>query len=230
MIKTYSLKEKGGQFKLSEHFKLSEFACPDKSDKVVVSDELIRMLEKLRAYGGFTIEVTSGYRTVSYNSKIGGAKGSKHTLGQAADIYVRKNGKLINVKLISCLCQDLGFNGIGSMNNAVHVDVASRIYRGDEKHGYGNNVGGDFYKYFGIKKSQVEALRDVSVKEQQSDGYMIEVTANRLNLRKGPSTDSEVCDVLKKGSIVKIVGFNGKWLQTDQNRWLHSDYTKVVNK
>ena len=70
------------------------------------------MLEKLRAYGGFTVHINSGYRSPSYNRKIGGASKSQHTLGTAADIVVKKNGKTVSAKKICCLCQDLGFKGV----------------------------------------------------------------------------------------------------------------------
>lgn len=234
MIKQYSLKKQGKDYKLSEHFKLKEFACPDGTDTVIVSEELIDMLEKLRAYGGFTITVNSGYRTAAYNKKIGGATGSKHTLGQAADIRVYKGKNLIDVRLVSCLCQTLGFNGIGAMNTAVHVDVASRIYRGDEKHGYGNNIGGDFYSYFKVKKSQIDALRVSAEPEKPEAGYDVRVTATSLYIRKGAGTIYDAAGFLKKNQIVRIVGLAGNdsgsyWGQLGNGKgWISLKYTEVV--
>ena len=153
----------GRDYLISPLFTLNEMACKDGSDEVLYSTELMSMLEKLRSYGGFTVHINSGYRSPSYNRKIGGASKSQHTLGTAADIVVKKDGKCVSGKLICCLCQDLGFRGVALIKGsgyAVHVDMrASGTYRGDENHGYGNNVGGDFYRYFGIKKSQVEALK-----------------------------------------------------------------------
>ena len=160
-IKTVYKSKVGKDFKISDHFTLSEMACKDGTDKVLYSTELMNKLEQLRAYGGFTISVNSGYRSPAYNKKIGGATNSQHTKGTAADIVVKKNGKPVSGKLICCLCQTLGFRGVAYISeSAVHVDMrSSGRYRGDERKGYSGNVGNDFYRYFGITKNQVEALK-----------------------------------------------------------------------
>lgn len=160
-VKTAYLSKAGRVFHISPHFVLLEMACKDGSDKVLYSTELMSMLEKLRAYGGFTIHINSGYRSPAYNRKIGGASKSQHTQGTAADISVKKDGRNVSSRLICCLCQTLGFKGIGYISeSAVHVDMrSSGLYRGDERKGYSANVGGDFYRYFGVKKSEVEALK-----------------------------------------------------------------------
>lgn len=159
-VKTVSIKSLGRDYKISPHFKLSEMACKDGSDKVLYSTELMAKLEELRAYGGFTVSINSGYRTPAYNKKIGGASRSQHRFGTAADIVVKKNGAVVNAKKVCCLCQSLGFKGIGYISaNATHVDMrASGSYRGDERRGYGGNVS-DFYGYFNISKSEIEALK-----------------------------------------------------------------------
>lgn len=161
MIKTVSIKSLGRDYKISPHFKLSEMACKDGSDKVFYSTELMAKLEELRAYGGFTVSINSGYRTPAYNKKIGGASRSQHRFGTAADIVVKKNGAVVSAKRVCCLCQSLGFKGIGYISaNAVHVDMrAVGSYRGDELRGFNGNVGGDFYRYFGISKAEIEALK-----------------------------------------------------------------------
>lgn len=157
----YSIKKLGRDFKVSEHFTLGEFASKDGADKVLYSEELLAKLEELRAYGGFTIAVNSGYRTASYNRKIGGASLSQHIEGAAADITVKKDGAAVDARLICCLCQTLGFKGVAYISpRSLHVDMRkSGTYRGDERSGYSGNVGGDFYKYFNITKAQVEALK-----------------------------------------------------------------------
>lgn len=156
-----SISKLGKDYKIGEHFRLREMACKDGSDKVLYSTELIAKLERLREYGGFTITINSGYRTASYNKKIGGASKSQHTLGTAADIVVYKDGKVVNARKICCICQTLGFKGIGFISeNATHVDMrTSGSYRGDERKGYSGNVGGNFYKYFGISESTIKAMK-----------------------------------------------------------------------
>ena len=158
----------GRDYLISPHFSIGEMACKDGSNEVLYSTELMSMLEKLRAYVGFTVHINSGYRSPSYNRKIGGASKSQHTLGTAADIVVKKNGKTVSAKKICCLCQDLGFKGVAYISeSAVHVDMrSSGLYRGDERKGYSGNVGGDFYRYFNIPKSEINALKD---KEQEEE-------------------------------------------------------------
>lgn len=159
-VKTYYISKLGRDYNVSPHFKLREFQSRDGADKVLISDELLAKLEEARAYGGFTITVNSGYRSAAHNKKVGGATNSNHTKGLAADVVFMKDGKVVSAKLICCLCQTLGINGVAYISDkAVHLDVASRTYRGDERNGYGNNVGGDFYKYFKVTKAQIEALR-----------------------------------------------------------------------
>lgn len=160
-IKTVYKSKIGANYKISDHFKLYEMACEDGSDKVLYSTDLLNKLEQLRAYGGFTITINSGYRSASHNKKVGGATNSQHTKGTAADIVVKKDGKTVSGKLICCLCQSLGFKGIGYISeSAVHVDMrSSGSYRGDERKGYSGNVGNNFFTYFGIKQSQIDALK-----------------------------------------------------------------------
>lgn len=163
----YSIKELGRSYKLSAHFTLGEFACKDNSDTVLVSPELIRMLERLRDYIGGTISINSGYRTAAYNKKIGGASRSQHIYGTAADIVVKKGGKIISAKKICCLCQYLGFAGIGYIStNATHVDMrSSGSYRGDERKGYSGNVNDNFFTYFNISQKEImdmDARKDIA--------------------------------------------------------------------
>lgn len=162
-VKTAYISKLGANYPLSDHFTLGEMQCKDGSDKVLYSTDLLDKLEELRSYGGFTITINSGYRTEAYNKKIGGASASQHLKGTAADIVVKKDGKVVNARLICCLCQTLGFKGIGYISaNATHVDMrANGKYRGDERSGYGNNVS-DFYRYFGLNISQITALKAVT--------------------------------------------------------------------
>ena len=166
-IKTYYVSKLGRDYKVSPHFKLREFQSKDGADKVLISDELLAKLEALRVYlggdGVATVGINSGFRTEDYNRSIGGASGSRHTKGDAADVVCKQNGKRISGKLICALCQTLGFKGVAlnkGSGYSVHLDMRpSGTYRGDERYGYGDNVGNDFYRYFGISKAQIEALR-----------------------------------------------------------------------
>lgn len=182
-VKTVSIKALGRDYKISPHFKLSEMACKDGSDKVLYSTELMAKLEELRAYGGFTVSINSGYRTPTYNKKIHGASRSQHVLGTAADIVVKKNGAVVNAKKVCCLCQHLGFKGVAWISyRAVHVDMrTSGIYRGTESKGFGNNVGGDFFKYFGFSLSEIEALKASQEPEKPAENKEDNMTQDQFN-------------------------------------------------
>ena len=80
---------------LTQHFHVNEWRCKDK-DKTMPPREwwprlraLAENLETLRAeLGGRPIKIMSGYRTIPYNVKVGGAVHSQHIYCRAADIKV----------------------------------------------------------------------------------------------------------------------------------------------
>lgn len=84
-VKVYSL-SKDGATKISPNFRVREFKCSDGSDPVFVGDELLEVLQDLRDVSGDEVYITSGYRSVTYNSRVSKSKKSKHTYGIAADI------------------------------------------------------------------------------------------------------------------------------------------------
>ena len=122
MVKTYSKKSQGTK-KLSANFAVSEFACKDGSDEILVDDKLVSYLQKIRDWAKSPVTITSAYRNKVYNKKIGGATNSYHTKGQAADIVV-KGKKPIEVARYA---EDLAIKGIGCYNDDlfVHIDTRS---------------------------------------------------------------------------------------------------------
>ena len=153
-VKEYSLK-RDGEKKLSEHFRVREFRCRDGSDKILVNEELPTLLEALREkLGSDSIVITSGYRTEQHNAAVGGAKGSQHQKGNAADIRCKKSGEIIPAKEVCCALEDMGHTGgIGYISaTAVHVDVRGYKSWFDETNG---KTGiGSFYEYFGLQKPE----------------------------------------------------------------------------
>ena len=154
-VKTYSIK-KHGNIKLSEHFTLFEFRSKDGADEVKVADELVQLLEKLRAAlgaklgGECTVNINSGYRTPALNKAVGGSITSKHKQGKAADIVCRKDGKNISASIVCTTAQDLNIDGIAIISGiAVHVDCRGHRWWADERKN--NAAVSDFYKYYGIK-------------------------------------------------------------------------------
>ena len=133
MIKTYS-KARDGDKKLSDSFRVREFACKDGSDKVIIDDALVEYLQRIRNWAGAPLVISSGYRTRTYNAKIGGANQSKHVLGMAADVYVKDRIK--SILEIARFAETIGIKGIecNEDKNYVHLDTRTKkwfcYYRG----------------------------------------------------------------------------------------------------
>lgn len=78
--------------KESKYFKLQEFKC--KCDNyctgypVELNKDLIVNLNALREHFGKPCTIVSGLRCSKHNSTVGGASGSRHKSGKAADIYI----------------------------------------------------------------------------------------------------------------------------------------------
>lgn len=94
-VKTYSLKSVGNT-KLSTNFAVKEFGCKDGSDIILIDTDVVDVLQKIRDHFVKICLINSAYRTTTYNAKVGGAKASYHTKGQAADIVI--NGVIPEVK------------------------------------------------------------------------------------------------------------------------------------
>lgn len=124
-IRTYSLK-KDGSTKLSEHFTVREFACSDGSDEIRIDPKLVDYLEKIRAHFGKPVRITSGYRTKTYNAKIGGAKNSLHTFGQAADIVISG----VDALKVALYADSIGCHGViyYPVKKFTHIDTRGGFY------------------------------------------------------------------------------------------------------
>ena len=75
----------------SKYFKIDEFKCKCGKCKMppnMPPQELIDVLEDIREHFG-PVVINSGYRCPEHNAKIGGAKSSRHTFGDAVDIVVK---------------------------------------------------------------------------------------------------------------------------------------------
>jgi hypothetical protein len=58
---------------------------------------LARGLEQVRMLTGFPLEISSGYRSPELNTRVGGAKSSQHTRGQAADFTCDEFGPPLDI-------------------------------------------------------------------------------------------------------------------------------------
>ena len=107
--------------RLSQHFCVSEFAC--KGDgccgETKLDGALVTVLELIRQHFGAAVIINSGYRCPSHNKAVGGAAGSLHTKGMAADIVVQ-GAKPLEVAQYA---ERIGVQGIGLYADFVHVDT-----------------------------------------------------------------------------------------------------------
>ena len=122
-IKTYA---KGSNTKLSANFNSSEFDCHGSGccSSTLVDDKLVTYLQQIREHFGKPVNISSGYRCATHNKNIGGATGSRHSKGQAADIYISG----VTPAEIAKYAESIGILGIGlyetnSDGFFVHVDT-----------------------------------------------------------------------------------------------------------
>lgn len=120
-VRAYSKKSEGNIY-IAKNFRVREFACEDGSDIVIICRELVDTLQKVRNYFGAPVTITSGYRTVSHNKKVGGSEDSKHMYGVAADFVVKgvKAEKVADY-LETLVPYSCGI-GVYKKENFVHLD------------------------------------------------------------------------------------------------------------
>lgn len=108
----------------AQYFKKSEFRC--KCGKCggfpVEPDEgLVKLLDKIREHFGVPVTVNSGVRCKTHNANVGGASGSQHLYGTAADIVVKGVSPKTAAAYAETLLPNTG--GIGIYSWGIHVDV-----------------------------------------------------------------------------------------------------------
>ena len=81
---------------------------------------VVQALDIARDIYGFPMVITSGFRTVEHNKKVGGSRQSSHLLGYAADIAVPNSER--RFLLVEALL-DAGFHRLGLGPDFVHVDL-----------------------------------------------------------------------------------------------------------
>jgi len=93
-----------------------------------LNPKLLEFMDRARHFAGIPFKLTSGYRTVEQNKKVGGAKKSAHLKGMACDISAPtpeiKNKILYGIKKAG---QDKVFTEIA--NRHIHIDIDSSIHK-----------------------------------------------------------------------------------------------------
>lgn len=119
---------KGTSKQLSEHFNSTEFDCHGSGccSQTKVNEKLIKYLEQIRTHFNAPVTITSPYRCPIHNSRpsVGGAPGSRHTKGDAADIVV----KGIAPRKVAQYAESIGVLGVGLYETSkdgffVHIDA-----------------------------------------------------------------------------------------------------------
>lgn len=172
-VKTYSVKKDGNTY-LSDNFKVKEFACNDGSDAVLISDDLVDLLQKIRDHFGVAVTINSGYRTSTYNKKVGGATNSQHVKGTAADIVVKGVDPLTVGQYVEYIMPDHG--GIGVYQTFTHVDVRTSRSRWDNRSGSEVVVSGwPGYQEDTMTETDkaVQWVQDVGIMQGNSNGDMM---------------------------------------------------------
>ena len=139
MVREYS-RRRDGDLQLSPHFRLREFASKDGSDKVLVDDALVDLLEQIREAAGGAVTINSGYRSPAHNAAVGGVSSSQHLYGRAADIVVSGASPLLVGQIAEYYLGRKG--GIGVYSGFTHVDTRAIRSRWDQRSGHQVVVGG----------------------------------------------------------------------------------------
>ena len=121
-INAYSKAKDGGK-RLSTNFKVSEFACSDGSDAVLVAPRLVMVLQSIRSHFAAPVTIHSAYRTPQYNTKVGGVAHSQHGYGTAADISVKGKTPAQVAAYAREIMPDWGGVGIYAKQGFTHIDV-----------------------------------------------------------------------------------------------------------
>ena len=104
-----------------KYFTIAEFDSPDEPGSGVnMHQDLLELLDEMRAIYGKPIVITSGYRTKKHNSYVGGKQNSSHLKGLAVDIAIADSNQRYEIIRIAML---LGIKRIGTGKGFVHIDI-----------------------------------------------------------------------------------------------------------
>jgi len=112
--------------KLSDNFSIAEWVCKCGCNFLEINDDLVNAMQNLRDYVARQVIIHCVCRCKDHNHDIGGVKGSKHTLGLAADFHVRG---MDNEELHEIVKNNkFGFSGLGIYKWGVHADTRKGPY------------------------------------------------------------------------------------------------------
>lgn len=121
---------KGKKTQLSTSFVSTEFDCHGKGccTTTEINPQLVVYLQKIRDHFNAPITITSGYRCLTHNRNVGGATGSRHSKGDAADISVSG----VAPAEVAKYAESIGVLGIGlyeTKSDGYFVHIDTRTYK-----------------------------------------------------------------------------------------------------
>lgn len=183
-VKTY---QESIRTQLSKNFNSYEFRCGlgrgCSCTTTLIDDELVEYLQKIRDHFGKPLDITSAYRCPSYNQSEGGATGSYHVKGMAADFKI--DG--VAPKEIAKFAESIGILGIGLYSNFVHIDTRTTKY-----FWYGHEQSPRTTFGGAVAQTQTGTGSSSSVSESNNSGYTVGKTYKTqvsLAIRNGAGTN-----------------------------------------
>tara|TARA_R110002096_G_scaffold315242_1_gene509506 strand:+ start:95 stop:445 length:351 start_codon:yes stop_codon:yes gene_type:complete len=105
------------------YFETKEFSSPDLPNSGINMDSnFLQLLNNAREIAGIPFKITSGYRSVSHNKKVGGVQNSSHLHGLAADIAIGSGNE--RYIILNALIK-AGFKRLGIAKTFIHCDTDS---------------------------------------------------------------------------------------------------------
>lgn len=212
---------------LTKNFNTKEFKCKGKGHihNTLINVNFVKNLQDFMNINGYTKAIiSSGYRCLEQNRKVGGSSKSNHSTNGngAVDICFYKDGKVVPAKEVCCKAQDYGFKGIAYIDkNYVHLDDRIKgTYRGDETKGFSYQVpNGDFYAYFNIPKPEQKynlnrvlkkGLKGNDVKKLQERLNELNFSCGKADGDFGVKTEKSVKKFQKSKKLKQVDGIVGK--------------------
>lgn len=88
----------------------------------------------------------------------------------------------------------------------------------------------DFLDSFNKEAVEEPPKKTIEVKENDEEPrmYKVKVTHPALRIRRAPSVQAEVVDVIQDEGIYTIINEANGWGQIDENKWIMLSYTRIV--
>lgn len=172
-ITTASLKKDGNK-NITANFKVYEMKCKDGSDKILYCLDTVKIAQKLRDKFG-PLEVSSAYRTATYNKKVGGSSSSQHVKGRAMDIYPLNDN--VSLEEMAKYAESCGAKGIMwyKTRKFIHIDTRDVKYFATVTNGVTRSVitfGGKPLSNGTVSKSTVEATSNNKTKMKEVQKWL----------------------------------------------------------